>query len=108
MGGNTVFAWADPDTSQRNEYSVNGGYHVDLTRFWSADLGYRLALFDYDGSDINRQDLNHSISVSTGFSPYDWVTLSAQSLFGFNNSSNPALNYEYVNLGGSLSLILEF
>jgi hypothetical protein len=108
VGANANLTWADPDTSQRNEYAASLGYHVDLTRYWSADASYRVALFDYDGSTIERQDLNQIVSVSTGFTPYEWVTISAQSIFGFNNSDNPELNYEYVNLGGTLSLILEF
>ncbi|MEO0453372.1 MAG: hypothetical protein AAFY98_04465 [Verrucomicrobiota bacterium] len=108
VGPSFQFSWANPDVSQRNEFSLQGGYHADITRAWFVDLNYRIAYFEFDGSVINRQDLNQSVVLTTGYEPVDWFNVSLTSIFGFNNSSNPALDFDYKNLGGSLNFQLEF
>jgi len=108
IGPSATFSWSNPDSAQRDEFTLQTGYHVDITRMWFADLQYRFSLHEYDGSTISRDDINQTVLVQTGIQPWDWVSISASALFGFNNSSNPALNYEYRNLGGTVNLQIQF
>jgi len=105
VGFSSVFGWSDPVAPQRDEYGLFLGYRVNFTRSISADLYYRIALFDYVQ---NREDLNQTLALSLKWEPVKGLALSASVSGGFNNSNQDVFNYQVFNGGVGLAGSVSF
>lgn len=56
----------------------------------------------------DRQDNNHTFSLTLRYAPCEWMTLSATSFLAFNRSNREVFDYEVINLGLGLQFALKF
>ena len=99
-------AWSDPRIAERSELSGYAGYHVQATRHLEGDLQYRYGYLHYDEQD--RADHNHALSASLRYRFTEWLTASASSYVAWNRSDDEVFNYGIANVGGGLTLHLQF
>jgi hypothetical protein len=99
-------AWSDPKIAERSEWSGYAGYHVQATRHLDGNLQYRYGYFRYDEQD--RADQNHSVSASLRYRFTEWLTASASSYVAWNRSDTEVFNYDVANVGGGLTVSLQF
>jgi hypothetical protein len=100
------FSLSDPYDAQRWEYALTGGVFGRIARHWDAQASYRIALYDYFSE--GRDDLNQGINLQTGYHFCPWATVGALTTFTFNNSTQPAFDYEAINTGGGVYLNVKF
>lgn len=108
FGPSALFAISNPQTVERNEFAFLLGYDVNLTRSLKGQLSYRIAGLEYTDRSLQRSDLNQTLNGTLTYSFTEWLSLSSSTSVGFNNSSVPSLNYEFVTTGGNLSLKYDF
>jgi hypothetical protein len=106
VGAGVDLPFSDPYVSQRYEYSLYGGYHLDITRDFQANVFYRIAAYDYAVG--HRDDLNNNASIALTYEICDYLTLTGSFSAGFNNSNQPVFDYEVYNSGGGLTLKYKF
>jgi hypothetical protein len=99
-------AWSDPKIAERSEWVAYAGYHVQATRHLDGDLQYRYGYLHYNEQD--RADHNHALSASLRYRFTDWCTASASTYVAWNRSDNEVFNYGVANVGGGLTLSLQF
>jgi hypothetical protein len=99
--------FADPAAAQRDEYSVYGGYHVDLTQHLEADLSYHYGFFHYR-EEGSRHDHNQSVTIGLKYNLTDWFSVSATTFFGWNRSNQAVFDYDVVNGGIGLGITARF
>lgn len=103
-GYSSLFAWSEPVAPERDEHGIYLGYHASLTRAISADLTYRVALFDYVHG---RDDWNQSVALTVKWDVRRWLSFSATASGGFNRSNQSVFDYNVFTTGvgifGSIS-----
>jgi hypothetical protein len=99
-------AWSDPKIAERSEWSGYAGYHVQATRHLDGDLLYRYGYLRYGEQD--RDDHNHALSASVRYRFTEWLTASASSYVAWNRSDTEVFNYGVANVGGGLTVSLQF
>jgi len=102
---NLSFA-AHPESPRRNSYSLYGTYDLALSRSFSLDAAFQLAVRDYYSGD--RTDVNETLSLSANYRVRDWLTLSALSSFSWNQSNHSVFEYSVANVGAGVALTLKF
>lgn len=103
--------WDDPAVAspQRNDYALFTGYRANITRNFEAQLFYRLAMEDYTKvPQEDRVDLKNLVSVSFVYNWTDWLNLTVNSSFVFNDSNWNANSYEAATYGSTLGLNYRF
>ena len=96
----------DPFASQRDLLGGGVGYHVQLSRRFEMDLGYRWAVFFYNQG--SRTDFNQLASLSAGYHVTPWATLSAFLSYGDNRSNRSVFDYTVFAGGGGLGFTVRF
>ena len=102
---NLSFA-GDPESPRRNSYVPYLNYHVDLSRSFSLDAAFQLAVRDYYSGD--RTDVSETLALSANYRARDWLMLSALSSFSWNQSNHSVFEYSVANVGGGVALTLKF
>ena len=102
---NLSFA-GNPESPRRNSYSLYSYYDLALSRSFSLDAAFQLAVRDYYSGD--RTDVNETLSLSANYRVRDWLTLSALSSFSWNQSNHSVFEYSVANIGGGIALTLKF
>jgi hypothetical protein len=97
---------ADPNESQRSDFEVYGGYHVQFSRSFSMDAVGRVLFKEY--YEGGRSDVSELLALSADYRVREWLTVSAVSTFAWNQSNHSVFDYSVVNLGGALALTLKF
>jgi predicted porin len=105
VGYTSMFGFADPQASQRDEHSVFAGAQVRVTPRLAAELYYRLSLFDYQGG---RYDLNQTVVTSLAFHFTKWCELNASVSFAADRSNRSQFDYNAVTTGAGLTLTFMF
>jgi hypothetical protein len=105
VNANLSFA-AEPDPPQRNDYQVYLGYTVRLSRAFSLDAVGRIVLRDYHLGD--RLDVSEILSVTANYNITRFLSASAISTLGANQSNHSFFDYEVANVGGLVSLSIKF
>lgn len=106
VGSAAAFGFSDPAESQRNEYSIFTGYHLDVSRAFGVDVSYRLAWLQY--IEGGRDDLNQSVSLALQYRVADWLNASGSVSYIHNVSDSTTFDYQAVNAGVGLSLGIRF
>ncbi len=102
---NLSFA-GNPESPRRNSYSFYSYYDLALSRSFSLDAAFQLAVRDYYSGD--RTDVNETLALSANYRVRDWLTLSALSSFSWNQSNHSVFDYSVANIGGGIALTLKF
>ncbi len=105
-GLSAEIGFADPRITQRSEFSVFAGYHLQAARRWDADLLYRYAYYAY--AERGRGDNNQTITLGTRYSFTDWFSVYATSYLVVNLSNQDVFNYVAGTVGGGVTFKLSF
>jgi len=97
---------SDPFSAQRDQIAAFGGYHLSITRQLSAEVGYRVAGFLYNGG--GRDDFNQTLSLGLHYRFTHWMEANALLSFAFNRSSKSVFDYDVLNTGGSVGFVVHF
>jgi hypothetical protein len=106
VGEMNQVSYTNPETAQRNEYSIFAGYHLDLTRSLELNAYYKAAFFDYAYNE--RQDLNQNLSLNATYRFTDWCSVGTDVGFSQNNSNQPIFDYKVLTPSGGVSLRFSF
>jgi hypothetical protein len=106
MGISGQLGFADPKVSERSEWSAFAGYHLQATRRLETDLFYRYGYFVY--SEGERRDHNHTVSLAVRYGFTEWFSASASGFATWNRSERSVFDYDAGNVGGGLTLSLQF
>ena len=96
----------DPASQRHHYHSFSAGYNVDLTRHFSAMVGYKFTLIDY--TSLDRLDANNLLSLGINYKITPWCAVGASGSYVFNNSSRPVFDYEVGNASANLRFSLRF
>jgi hypothetical protein len=100
---------SDPFAQQRDQVGALIGYHVQLTRYFDADLGYRQSWYFYNGDSAGgRTDFNQILSLGAYYHLTRWATLEGFLSWATNYSSQEAFKYDVFTAGGGVGFTLRF
>jgi hypothetical protein len=97
---------SDPFAEQRDQIGALIGYHVQLTRFFDVDFGYRLAGYFYNAGA--RTDFNQILSFGGHCYFTRWASLEGFFSWATNYSNKGPFEYDVFAGGGGLAVILRF
>jgi len=97
---------SDPETEQRDQAGFGLGYHLQLSRQFAADLGYRHSWYFYNRG--GRTDLNQVLSLGLHYNFRPWVALNGYLSGATNWSNKEVFKYDVFSGGGGLGLIIRF
>lgn len=95
----------NPSGPRRDEYDAHLDYHLQLSRALSIDTVGRVVLKPYEG---DRTDVSEILALTANYRFNDWLSLSAISTFGWNQSSVSGFDYTVVNLGATIAMTIRF
>jgi len=104
-GYSSIFGWGVPVAPERDEHGIYLGYHANLSRSISADLSYRIALFDYVHG---RDDWNQNLVLAVKWDVKRWLSISASASGGFNRSNHEVFNYNVFTGGVGVFCTIAF
>ena len=105
FGYSSVFGWATPDYSQRDEHGIFASIHYNFTRKLYAELYDRAAVFNYDSG---RTDFNQTLVATVGYTFNDYAKLTASFSFVNDRSNHSVFDYDAGTTGGGIALQLKF
>jgi hypothetical protein len=97
---------ADPEPPRRNDYEVYMGYSVKLTRAFYFDAVGRFVVRQYQLTD--RVDVSEILAASARYDFNKYISASAISTLGANQSNYSVFDYKVANVGALLSLTVKF
>jgi len=101
-----VVGLSTPRSQQRDQAAIQAAYHLQITRFFDADLLYRYAAQFYNEGD--RLDHNQTLSLALGLVANRWLRLAASISAARNDSNQSAFKYDALNLGGGVRIDISF
>lgn len=96
-----------PETSRRNDYEAYVAYSLALTRAISIAASGRLVVRDYYHEN-SRVDMTELGALSATCAVSRFLSVSALSSFGANQSNQSIFDYKVGNVGGSLVVGIKF
>jgi hypothetical protein len=97
---------SSPDSAERNQLGIFGGYHLQLTRLLATDLLYRIAGQQY--TDGDRLDLNQVASWNLRLKFTDWAEGNLYFSYGDNRSNRSVFDYRATSGGGGVGIFVRF
>ena len=91
---------SDPYAEQRDQAGFAAGYHLQISRQFGADLGYRLSGYFYNKG--GREDLNQVFSVGLHYYIRPWASVDSYVTGALNHSNEPAFRYNVLSTGGGI------
>ena len=104
-GYSSVFGWAVPNYSQRDEHGIFVGIHYNFNRKLYAELYDRAAVFNYS---IGRTDFNNTMVATVGYVFNDYARLTASFSYVNDRSNHSVYDYDALTTGGGVALQLRF
>ncbi len=108
VGASAMWTWTDPAATKRDEYSLFLAYRAALTRRVSLNAAYRAALYVYPDAAVERNDLNHALSLGIRYDFNEWSHLNIGASATFNRSDEAVFDYDVWNIGGTLGVRMSF
>lgn len=105
-GASALWGFADPKEAGRDEYSLFAGGHLQISRSVGADALYRYGWWPYRGG--GRRDHNQAVSLQLRWRWTAWAELYAAGYYSWNRSNFEVFDYEVGNIGGGLTLQVQF
>lgn len=97
---------SDPFSEQRDQLGFALGYHLQLTRQFGSDFGYRLSGYFYNKG--GRDDLNQVFSVGLHYYITPWASVDSFLTGAINSSNRSAFRYDVISTGGGAGLTVRF
>ena len=97
---------SDPFSEQRDQLGFALGYHLQLTRQFGSDFGYRLSGYLYNKG--GRDDLNQVFSVGLHYYITPWASVDSFLTGAINSSNRSAFRYDVISTGGGAGLTVRF
>jgi hypothetical protein len=97
---------SDPFAEQRDQVGLGIAYHLQWTRHFGSDLGYRLSEYFYN--DHGRRDVNQVFSLGLHYDIKSWVSVNGYLSGALNHSNESVFKYKVFNGGGGLGLNIRF
>ena len=97
---------SDPFSEQRDQLGFAAGYHLQLTRHFGSDFGYRHSWYFYNGG--GRIDLNQVFSVGLHYYITPWASVDGFLTGALNHSNEAAFRYNVLSTGGGIGLTAHF
>ena len=97
---------SDPYSEQRDQVGFAAGYHLQITRQFGGDLGYRLSGYFYNKG--GRDDLNQVFSLGLHYYFTPWASLDSFLTGAVNSSNRSAFKYDVISTGGGAGLTVRF
>lgn len=101
-----ISLYANPSPPQRNDFSLYGGYSVNLSRNFSLNAAASFVVRPYDSG--GRTDVNEILSLGANYRIKDFLTISAISTFVADQSNRSQFDYQVFNIGGGITLSWKF
>lgn len=106
VGALGSIGFSDPTAAQRDQVGLFAGYQLQLSRFVSTDLFYRIAGQFYAQGD--RNDLNQTFSLTLRYHLGTWGEANVNFTYGGNRSSTAVFDYDAASTGGGLGFLVRF
>jgi len=97
---------SDPYSEQRDQIGLAAGYHLQITRQFGGDLGYRLSGYFYNKG--GRDDLNQVFSLGLHYYITPWASVDSFVTGAINSSNRSAFRYDVISTGGGAGLTVRF
>lgn len=97
---------SDPTSEQRDQIGFAAGYHLQLTRNWGSDLGYRHSWYFYN--EGGRVDLNQVLSIGLHYYITPWASVDGFLSGALNHSNHSAFKYNVLSTGGGAGFTVRF
>lgn len=97
---------SDPYSEQRDQIGFAVGYHLQITRQFGSDLGYRLSGYFYNKG--GRDDLNQVFSLGLHYYITPWASVDSFLTGAVNSSNRAAFRYDVISTGGGAGLTVRF
>ncbi|HWB58736.1 MAG TPA: hypothetical protein VG733_04555 [Chthoniobacteraceae bacterium] len=105
VGYSSVFGWATPSNSQRDEHGFFAGVHYNFDKKFYAEVYDRVACFNYS---VGRTDLNETVVATLAYVFNDYARVTASFTYVTDRSNHSAFDYGALTTGGGLALQLRF
>ena len=93
-------------SARRNEYSAYLGYSAILTRsFYINAVGTIVVRQYWEGG---RDDVGELLALTANYRVNKYLTASAVSTFGLNQSNQSVFDYQVANVGGAVAFVVKF
>ena len=93
-------------SARRNEYSAYLGYSAILTRsFFINAVGTIVVRQYWEGG---RDDVGELLALTANYRVNKYLTASAVSTFGLNQSNQGVFDYQVANVGGAVAFVVKF
>ena len=93
-------------SARRNEYETYLAYSAILTRSFFINAVGRIVVRQYWEGD--RADVNEILALTANYRVNKYLTASAVSTFGLNQSNHSVFDYQVANVGGAVAVIVKF
>jgi len=97
---------SDPFAEQRDQIGFGIAYHLQLTRYFGSDFGYRISEYFYNAHD--RRDLNQVFSLALHYNFKSWLALNGYLSGAINHSNESVFSYKVFTGGGGVGLVVRF
>jgi len=105
-GASALWGFADPEEAGRDEYSLFAGSRLQISRSFSTEAIYRAGWWPY--REGGRRDWNQTAALQLRWRCTSWAELYAAGYYSWNRSNFEVFDYEVGNLGGGLTLQVQF
>ena len=105
-GASALWGFADPEAAGRDEYSLFTGARLQVSRSFSTEAIYRAGWWPY--REGGRRDWNQTAALQLRWRCTSWAELYAAGYYSWNRSNFEVFDYEVGNLGGGLTLQVQF
>jgi hypothetical protein len=106
LSSGVAYTFANPESLERAEFRVVGGFRARLARNFIATASVRTELFDYTDSD--RLDMLQSLAIGARYDINEWFFVSASVSGTKNFSTQRVFGYEAVNAGATIAASIRF
>jgi len=93
-------------SARRNEYETYLAYSAILTRSFFINAVGRIVVRQY--WDGGRDDVNEILALTANYRVNKYLTASAVSTFGLNQSNQSVFDYQVANVGGAVAFVVKF
>ena len=93
-------------SARRNDYEVYLAYSAILTRSFFINAVGRIVVRQYWQGD--RKDVNEILALTANYRVNKFLTASAVSTFGLNQSNHSVFDYQVANVGGAVAFVVKF
>ncbi|HEY4258423.1 MAG TPA: hypothetical protein VGM66_14525, partial [Candidatus Udaeobacter sp.] len=93
-------------SARRNEFETYLAYSAIVTRAFFINAVGRIVVRQY--WEGGRDDINEILALTANYRVNKYLTVSAVSTFGLNQSNQSVFDYQVANVGGAVAFVVKF